>query len=271
MYVLSTVLTTDFLNILCDALKIKATTDDGKENVVYSIITSLAGKEGKLIDLLLKLLENYNIHYSKIEQPALDTNIKVDYNAYSPEGKELTNGDVANAISDKLVFRHPHVFGDVTAENAEQVLHNWEELKQRERKMQQLKNRSVMSGVPRSLPPLVKAFRIQEKASAVGFDWAAADDVWEKVKEEICEFETEVKNNDKDKMQAEFGDLLFAMVNAARLYGLSPEAALEATNRKFLERFDHIEQTAQQEGVEVKDLGIDRMEELWQQAKKIKH
>ena len=91
------------------------------------------------------------------------------------------------------------------------------------------------------------------------------------MKEEICEFETEVKNNDKDKMQAEFGDLLFAMVNAARLYGLSPEAALEATNRKFLERFDHIEQTAQQEGVEVKDLGIDRMEELWQQAKKIKH
>lgn len=177
-------------------------------------------------------------------------------------------GDVANAISDKLVFRHPHVFGDVTAENAEQVLHNWEELKQRERQKQQ-KNLGVMSGVPRSLPPLVKAFRIQEKASAVGFDWAAADDVWEKVKEEIQEFETEVRCNDKVKMQAEFGDLLFAMVNAARLYGLSPEAALEATNRKFLERFEHIEKSAQLEGVQVKDLGIERMEELWQEAKKI--
>ncbi len=221
----------------------------------YELVDALSGGDMQEIkkelgDLLLQV-----VFYAKIgnEQGAFDF------------------GDVANAISDKLVFRHPHVFGDVTAENAEQVLHNWEELKQRERKMQQLKNRSVMSGVPRSLPPLVKAFRIQEKASAVGFDWAAADDVWEKVKEEICEFETEVKNNDKDKMQAEFGDLLFAMVNAARLYGLSPEAALEATNRKFLERFDHIEQTAQQEGVEVKDLGIDRMEELWQQAKKIKH
>ena len=221
----------------------------------YELVDALSGGDMQEIkkelgDLLLQV-----VFYAKIgnEQGAFDF------------------GDVANAISDKLVFRHPHVFGDVTVENAEQVLHNWEELKQRERKMQQLKNRSVMSGVPRSLPPLVKAFRIQEKASAVGFDWAAADDVWEKVKEEICEFETEVKNNDKDKMQAEFGDLLFAMVNAARLYGLSPEAALEATNRKVLERFDHIEQNTQQEGVEVKDLGIDRMEELWQQAKKIKH
>ena len=191
---------------------------------------------------------------------------------YAKIGKEkgaFDFGDVANAISDKLVFRHPHVFGDVTAENAEQVLHNWEELKQRERKSQQAKDRGVMSGVPRSLPPLVKAFRIQEKASAVGFDWSAAEDVWHKVKEEIGEFETEIANNDKEKMQSEFGDLLFAMVNAARLYGLSPEAALEATNRKFLERFDHIEKTARQEGVQVKELGLDRMEELWQEAKRL--
>ncbi len=172
--------------------------------------------------------------------------------------------DVLNGICEKLKYRHPHIYGDVKVENAEEVLQNWEQLKLKEKG----RKHKVLEGVPISLPALVKSYRIQDKARGVGFDWQRREDVWEKVKEELKEFEDEVGKADQKRMEEEFGDCLFAMVNAARLYGINPENALEKTNRKFIARFGYIEDKAREEGKKLQEMSLEEMEEFWQEAKK---
>ena len=157
-------------------------------------------------------------------------------------------GDVLEGINEKLIYRHPHVFGETKAGNARQVIENWETLKLKEKGG----NRRVLEGVPSTLPALVKANRIQEKASGVGFDWEYKEQVWDKVKEEINELCNEIDKVDNDKIEAEFGDLFFAMVNAARLYGVDPESALERTNLKFIKRFNHLENETLLKGKDLK-------------------
>lgn len=171
--------------------------------------------------------------------------------------------DVCDALNSKLIFRHPHVFGQVQADDAETVVKNWEQLKLKEKDG----NKTVLGGVPVSLPALVKAFRIQEKASHVGFDWEKPEQVWDKVKEEIAEFEAEAPNMDADKMEAEMGDVFFALINAARLYGITPENALERTNRKFTRRFNYLEQKVKESGRNLKDLTLGEMDAIWEEAK----
>ncbi len=173
-------------------------------------------------------------------------------------------GDVADSLCDKLIYRHPHVFGDIHADTPEEVKRNWEQLKLRKQK----RKKGVLSGVPRSLPSMVKAFRIGEKAAAAGFDWQRREDVWDKVREELGEVDEEMLSGDREHLEGEFGDLFFAMINAARLYGIDPEQALERTNRKFIRRFEHIEQGAEQMGRRLDELTLDEMEALWQAAKK---
>ncbi len=187
------------------------------------------------------------------------------YSLIAKEKGEFEFVDVVNSLCDKLVYRHPHVFGSEKADNQESVLANWEKLKLKEKDG----NKSVLSGVPDALPALIKAYRIQGKARGVGFDWKEPSEAWEKVKEEASEFKAEVANDDKDRMEAEMGDLLFSVVNIARLYGINPENALERTNKKFIKRFNHIEQGAKDRGVAITDLSIDDMEALWQEAKKL--
>ncbi len=172
-------------------------------------------------------------------------------------------GDVITQLSDKLIYRHPHVFGDVKAGNSDKVIQNWEHLKTREKNG----NKSVLSGVPAGLPALIKSFRIQDKARAMGFDWEEKEQVWDKVDEEISEFRTEWKNEDQDRMEAEFGDLLFALVNAARLYGINPENALERTNKTFISRFNYLEEKTIKQGRSLKKMTLQQMDEIWEEAK----
>lgn len=170
--------------------------------------------------------------------------------------------DVADSISEKLIFRHPHVFGDTDVQdNPENVKKNWEELKIKEG------NHSVLGGVPAALPALIKANRIQEKVRAVGFDWDKREQVWEKVEEEMNELKVEIEKLDKDKMEQEFGDLFFSMVNAARLYGIDPETALERTNVKFIRRFNYLESQTMKKGRDLKKMTLDEMNIIWEEAK----
>ena len=185
---------------------------------------------------------------------------------YSKLGEEqgaFDYTDVANGVCDKLIYRHPHVYGDIHADTPEQVKQNWEALKLRK------KNRKggTLGGVPVSLPSMVKAFRIGEKAAATGFDWEKKEDVWDKVKEELMEVDAEIKANNKADIEAEMGDLFFALINACRLYGIDPEAALERTNKKFIHRFNHMESRAEQSGKSLHELSLNQMEEYWQEAK----
>jgi len=174
-------------------------------------------------------------------------------------------GDVLEGINKKLVYRHPHVFGDTEVNNsARQVEENWETLKLKEKGG----NKRVLEGVPTAMPALVKANRIQEKASGVGFDWEYKEQVWEKVKEEVNELSHEIDKVDKDKIEAEFGDLFFAMVNAARLYGVDPEAALERTNLKFIKRFNYLESQTLLKGKNLHEMSLAEMDKIWEEAKK---
>lgn len=173
--------------------------------------------------------------------------------------------DVCDALCEKLVYRHPHVFGEEKADTAAQVLQNWEVLKMSEKDG----NKMVLSGVPRSLPSLIKAERVQEKAANVGFDWQQREDVWDKVREEFNEVEAELKGNSEVDREKEFGDLFFSLVNAARLYGVRPDNALERTNRKFIARFNYIEQKANEQGRHVNELTLAEMDELWNEAKSL--
>ncbi|NBS18240.1 MAG: nucleoside triphosphate pyrophosphohydrolase [Flavobacteriia bacterium] len=185
----------------------------------------------------------------------------VFYSKIASEQKAFDMADVAHQISEKLIHRHPHIYGETHVEDADQVVKNWESIKLNEGK------KSVLEGVPKSLPALVKAYRIQEKVSGVGFDWNQASEVLEKVKEELEELSKEVKDQDKEQMEAEFGDVLFSIINYARFLEINPENALERTNRKFIKRFIFIEQKAQQMGKKVSELNPVEMESFWEAAK----
>ncbi|NDV65335.1 nucleoside triphosphate pyrophosphohydrolase [Bacteroides sp. 224] len=172
--------------------------------------------------------------------------------------------DVCDRLCEKLIFRHPHVFGDTQAETAGQVSENWEQLKLKEKGG----NKTVLSGVPAALPSLIKAYRIQDKARNVGFDWSQKEDVWDKVKEEFEELQVEISNMDKDKAEAEFGDLFFSLINAARLYKINPDNALERTNQKFIYRFNYLEEKTIKEGRNLKDMTLEEMNAIWNEAKR---
>lgn len=194
---------------------------------------------------------------------------------YSKMGEEqgvFDFADVCNYLCDKLVYRHPHVYGKVHADNPEEVIHNWEMLKLREKAKKERKAaEGVLSGVPRSLPAMVKGYRIGQKAASAGFDWEKKADVWDKVKEEIAEVEAEIRNGNSDGIEEEIGDLFFSLINASRLYGVDPETALERTNKKFMSRFTHIEQEAAKHGKNIGEMTLDEMEALWQEAKQMQN
>ncbi len=202
--------------------------------------------KGELGDLLLHI-----VFYAKIGSETGDFEIY----------------DVVNSICKKLIFRHPHIYGDVKVKNAQDVEDNWEDLKLKEGR------KGVLSGVPKSLPALIKANRVQEKVQGIGFDWKKKEDVWDKVKEEIAELETEMRNNgnskSKDTVEAEFGDLFFSIINAARLYGVEPENALEKTNLKFIRRFNYIEEKANKMKKSLREMDLDEMDIYWEEAKRL--
>lgn len=172
--------------------------------------------------------------------------------------------DVCDCLCDKLIFRHPHVFGNMKAETARQVSENWEQIKLKEKDG----NQSVLSGVPEALPSLIKAYRIQDKVRNIGFDWEDREQVWEKVKEEIAEFESEVATMDRDRAEAEFGDVLFSLINAARLYKINPDNALERTNHKFIRRFNYLEEHTLKVGRKLSDMTLAEMDAIWEEAKR---
>ena len=188
----------------------------------------------------------------------------VFYAKIASETNEFNITDVINSLCDKLVHRHPHIYGDVIVENEEQVKENWEKLKLKEG------NKSVLSGVPASLPALVKASRIQEKARAVGFDWENRDQVWSKVEEELGEFKAEVeRHSEHAKLEDEFGDVIFSLVNFGRFIGINPEDALERTNKKFIKRFTYIEEEASKLGKSLSEMTLAEMDVFWNKAKKL--
>lgn len=205
---------------------------------------NLEGIKGELGDLFLHL-----VFYSKIGQ----------------EKESFDAADVLNAVCEKLIHRHPHIYGDVKADTEEEVKKNWEALKLKEGK------KSVLEGVPRSLPAMVKANRIQEKARGVGFDWDNSEQVWEKVNEELQELKVEIDRTDpteKENIEAEFGDLLFSLINYARFIGVNPEDALERTNKKFIYRFQHLEQRAKELKKPLDEMSLEEMDAIWEEAKK---
>ena len=189
----------------------------------------------------------------------------VFYSKIASETNDFDIADVCNTLCDKLIFRHPHVFGDVNAESAGQVETNWERIKMKEKDG----NKSVLAGVPSALPSLIKAYRIQDKARNVGFDWAEREQVWGKVKEELEELMVEIKNMDPQKQEEEFGDLLFSLINAARLYKINPDNALESTNAKFIRRFNYLEENTIKKGIDLKSMSLDDMNAIWNEAKQL--
>ncbi len=195
----------------------------------------------ELGDLLLHI-----VFYSKIGSETRDFDIK----------------DVIDGINEKLIHRHPHVFGDTVVEDEEQVAQNWEQLKLKEGK------KSILEGVPKSLPAMIKASRIQDKAASAGFDWEEPGQVMDKVKEELAELEQELENPGNDKIEAEFGDVLFSMINFSRFIKVDPESALERTNKKFIKRFRYLEEEAKKNGESLKDLTLEQMDVYWNQSKK---
>ena len=185
------------------------------------------------------------------------------YAKIASEKQQFDMKDVCDRLCDKLIYRHPHVFGDAVAETAGEVCKNWEQLKMTEKDG----NKTILSGVPASMPSLIKAYRMQEKAANVGFDWEKKEDVWAKVKEEIVEVEQEMQRGDAVNMEKEFGDLLFSLVNASRLYGINPDNALELTNDKFRRRFNYVEQHSIGQGRNLRDMSLEEMDSLWNEAK----
>lgn len=183
------------------------------------------------------------------------------YAKIASEKKAFDIGDVANAISEKLIHRHPHIYGNVTVENEEDVKRNWEQLKLKEGK------KSVLEGVPKSLPAVVKAGRIQEKVAGIGFDWEKPEQVWEKVQEELSELNEEIKAGNKENIEKEFGDVLFSMINYARFIDVNPENALEKTNKKFMNRFQYLERESKKEGRKLSEMSLTEMDTYWEKSK----
>ncbi len=185
------------------------------------------------------------------------------YSKIGEEKEDFDIADVCNREADKLIFRHPHIYGDSTAETSDDVLKNWEQIKLKENGGK----KRVLSGVPDSLPSLIKAYRVQDKARNVGFDWADRKDVWKKVHEELNELEAELEREDKDRSTRELGDFLFSVINAARLYKLNPDNALEYTNQKFIRRFNYIEEHSIRVGKPLTEMSLEEMDKLWEEAK----
>lgn len=190
----------------------------------------------------------------------------VFYAKIGEEQEAFDISDVLDGICEKLIYRHPHIFSDVEANDAETVAQNWEQLKLKEKGG----NKRVLEGVPDALPSMIKAHRIQDKVRGVGFDWEAREQVWDKVKEEIQEVEVEMQAGDQEKMEGEFGDLLFSVINAARLYGVDPEMALAKTNQKFTKRFNYLEEQTMMQGKSLHDMSLEEMDVIWEQAKSVK-
>ena len=212
---------------------------------------------------LVDAISDHNLEGIKEELGDLLLHV-VFYAKLGDEQGAFDYADVANALCDKLIYRHPHIYGDIHADTPEEVKANWEalKLKKKERKS------GTLGGVPTSLPAMVKAYRIGEKAAGAGFDWEQREDIWDKVREEMREIEVEICGKNQDGIEAEFGDLFFAMINACRLYGVDPEAALERTNKKFMRRFSVIEEAAEKSGKTLREMTLEEMEAAWQQAKK---
>ena len=187
----------------------------------------------------------------------------VFYSKLGSETKDFDITDVINSVCEKMIFRHPHIYGDVKVKNSEEVIQNWEKLKQKEG------NNGALSGVPNSMPSLLKALRIQDKARAIGFDWEDPNQVWEKVQEELSELQVEVKANHQEKLENEFGDVFFALINYARFLNVNPEDALEKTNKKFISRFNYMEQKILAQGKALADCGLTEMDVFWNEAKKL--
>ena len=183
------------------------------------------------------------------------------YAKIGSETNDFDIADVAESISEKLIHRHPHIYGDVEVKNEEEVKQNWEKLKLKEGK------KSVLEGVPKSLPAMVKANRIQDKVAGVGFDWEHPEQIWEKVQEELSELNSEIKNDNSDAIESEFGDVLFSMINYARFIKVNPENALERTNKKFIKRFQFLEEAAKKEGKELSDMSLTEMDIHWEKSK----
>ena len=186
------------------------------------------------------------------------------YAKIASEKGQFDMKDVCDRLCEKLIYRHPHVFGETVAETAGEVCKNWEQLKMAEKDG----NRTILSGVPGSMPSLIKAYRMQEKAANVGFDWDSPDGAWEKLHEEIAEVEAEMKSGNNENCEKEFGDLIFSLVNVARLNGINPDNALEMTNAKFRSRFGYVEERSKEQGKRLDEMSLDEMDALWNEAKK---
>lgn len=241
--------TLDILRVKCpwDAIQTNESLRPNTIEEVFELSQALLAGDNKNIckelgDVLLHVL-----FYSKIGDESGAFDIK----------------DVAEALNTKLIFRHPHVFGEIVANDPHQVEQNWEQIKLKEKGG----NRTVLEGVPATLPSIIKAFRIQEKAANVGFDWEDKCQVWDKVNEEMDETKAEVDNADQQALEAEFGDLLFAVINVARLYKVDPDTALERANQKFIRRFNHVEKRANEAGRKLKDMSLEEMDKYWNEAK----
>ena len=187
----------------------------------------------------------------------------VFYSKIGEENNTFNIADVIKSINEKLIYRHPHIFGDVKVETAKDVEQNWEKLK-----LKEANKKTVLGGIPNSMPAMIKAHRIQDKARGVGFDWTEKEQVWEKVAEEYQELMHEIKNNSTENIEKEFGDFLFSVINAARLYGINPENALELTNKKFISRFNYLEQKTIAQGIDLKNMTLEEMNVIWEEAKK---
>lgn len=239
-----------------DILRVKCPWD--RKQTFESLRSNTVEEVYELCDALIKS-DNANIR-----KELGDVLLHILFYAKIGEEKDMFDiCDVANALNDKLIFRHPHVFGEVNVENAHDVEQNWEQIKLKEKDG----NRSVLAGVPSALPALVKSYRIQEKAANVGFDWEEKAQVWDKVSEELSEFQAELDGGDKSDMESEFGDLMFSLINVARRYDINPDNALERTNLKFIRRFSYIESKAKEMGRSLKDLKLAEMDDLWNEAK----
>lgn len=247
----------------------KQTFDSLRQNTIeetYELATAISRHDMNEISKELGDVLLHVVFYAKMGSE--DKNNFSDLPDANAPIERFDIADVCNRLCDKLVFRHPHVYGEAAAQNAEEVSKLWEQVKLKEKGG----NKTVLGGIPDSLPSLVKAYRIQDKVANVGFDWREREDVWAKVKEEIEEFEAEVRKcpdgqTVNDQMTAEFGDLMFALINAARLYKIKPDNALEQTNLKFIRRFNYIEQRAKEQGKELKEMSLEEMDELWNEAK----
>ena len=242
---------------IMDELRVKCPWDAKQTN--ESLRTNTIEEVYELCEAIIKNNDN------EIKKELGDVLLHVIFYAKIGEEKETYDiADICNALCDKLIFRHPHVFGDDAAKTAGDVEKSWEQRKLKEKGG----NKTILEGVPASLPSIAKAHRIQDKARNAGFDWKKKEDVWDKVSEEFTELKNEIANMDANKTEAEFGDMFFSLINAARLYKVNPDNALERTNQKFIRRFNYIEQEAKKQGKILKDMTLSEMDALWEEAKK---